>query len=97
MKLFFSLLLLINTSFASTPYILVSFHKKDMVLANRIKRIFKERFLIPREMYNFKQIEKNCNKELPSKAAHICLTDNKIKFLYRDQKVLDDTLGVFWK
>ena len=97
MKFFYSLLLLSSSIHASTPYIQVSYKPEDIKYAMRIKKVIDKRFGIPKKMYFLKQVDISCNSLDPVRAIHLCIDSNNFKVIYKNERVLNETLGVFWK
>jgi hypothetical protein len=97
MKFFFSFILVLNSTLATTPFIQISYKKEHLNYVLKIRDILDKNFKVPKVMYKLKEIKEECDELDHVKAIHFCVNESNFKIIYRDQRVLSETLGVFWQ
>lgn len=96
MKLFFSLFILISlNSYAENPLVLITYEGGDRSFMKQVEKIMQERFNIAKDLYTIEQGDCIPKKSI---ATHICINQNQvIKTIYRNNEVMEEMLGIYWK
>lgn len=97
MKFFYSLIFFSPLAFGNSPYIQVSYERKDIEYAEKIQKILELKFQLPKSIYLMKEVEKNCSSTDKVKALHLCISKNDFRVIYRNERIITETLGVFWQ
>ena len=96
MKLISSLILLLSLSAsASVPLILITYEGEDREYMKKKEKVLNEKFQIGKELYKLEYGK--CQKS-KSVATHICIdSEMDVKVISRNDEVMKEMLGVFWK
>ncbi|PIK16678.1 hypothetical protein [Halobacteriovorax sp. JY17] len=97
MKLVFSLFMLLslNSFSKDTPFVLITYEGSDKESMQQIEKVMNERFKVSKDIY---KIEYGPCQKQEVIATHICLDRNKeVKLVYRNEEVMEEMLGVYWK
>ncbi|ATH08638.1 hypothetical protein BIY24_11980 [Halobacteriovorax marinus] len=101
MKSFFRLMLFSTLSISQvqamkdTPLVLITYEGSDIESFNQIQKIMNERFQVSKELY---QVELGPCKKKHSLATHVCIDkDLNVTTLSRNNEVMEDMLGIYWK
>lgn len=97
MKFFFSLALLLFNSVQGSPLILITFDSTQRSLAKSCEKILKEKFYLTKEMYLFREVKENPCAASNALATQLCLKNKEIRVVFRNEEVMNEMLGVFWK
>ncbi|WP_372653608.1 hypothetical protein [Halobacteriovorax sp.] len=96
MKFISNLIFLISFSTsASTPLILITYEGEDKESMIQIESVMNNKFQVGKELY---KIEYGKCKKSDSVATHICIDKNMdVKVISRNDEIMNEMLGVYWK
>lgn len=77
------------------PYVLITYEGNQREYLISIDEVMRKRFQVSPELY---ELEHGPCNQRETVATHICIDQKKnIKVIYRNEKIMEDMLGVYWK
>ncbi|OUR96526.1 hypothetical protein A9Q84_09255 [Halobacteriovorax marinus] len=97
MKFCYSLIIFFQASTFATPLILITYKAAEREMASQTEKIMKEQFYLTREIYHLQEVKENPCKKSNALATQLCLENGEVRVVYRNEKLMSEMLGVFWK
>ena len=79
----------------AAPYVLITYEGDQRSYLERIHDVMGNHFQVSTGLY---ELEHGPCEKREAVATHICIDQKKnIKVIYRNEKIMEDMLGVYWK